>query len=189
MTESIALSLQERLDAVRIAIARDARRSPDAARGLLESRARRLARPVEDTTRTEADALDLLVCEVGDERLAVPLASIVAVARPGNIARLPRAVAPVFGVTAWRGRPLTVLSVAAVQAPTGDQTRLVVLGAGARAALALVVDAVDDVLRVQHGDLAPPGPGPRHRYALGITADGLLVLSGDALLTPESLSP
>jgi chemotaxis signal transduction protein len=188
MSESIVASLQDRLDAVRVAFARDARRSPEQSRALLESRARRLARPVDDTSRSEADALDLLVCDVGDERLAIPLPSIVAVSRPGNIARLPRAVAPVFGVTAWRGRPLTVLSVATVQAPVGEQTRLVVLGAGARAALALVVDAVDDVRRVQHADLAPPGPGPRHRYALGITADGLLVLSGDALLTPESLS-
>jgi chemotaxis signal transduction protein len=181
-------TLEERLAAVQAAAARDARHSPEAARAILAARARRLARPVADETGNALDAMDLLLVRVGDEQLAVPLASIVAVARPGHIARLPRAVAPVFGVTAWRGRPLTVLSVAAAQAAASDQTRLVVLGTGARAALALVVDAVDDVRRVLHAELGPPGPGPRHGYALGVTPDGLLVLSGDALLAPESLS-
>ena len=174
-------TLQERMAA-------DRTRSPEAARALLDARARRLARPGDDDEGAPQDMLDLLVVQVGDERLAVPVASIVAIARTGSIAPLPRAVAPVYGVTAWRGRPLTVLSLGIARPIVTSDTRLVVLGSGARAALAVVVDAVDDVARVEREALSPVGPGPRHRYALGVTPDGLLVVNADALLHPETLS-
>jgi chemotaxis signal transduction protein len=181
-------TLHERLAAVRAAIERDARRSPETARAILDQRARLLARPVHDVGSAERDALDLLVCEVAAEPLAIPLGSIVAIARVAGIARLPRAVAPVYGVTAWRGRPLTVLSLGTGRIAVTDQTRLVVLGTGARAALAIAVDAVDDVRRIAHADLSPAGPGPRQRHALGVTPDGLLVVSGDTLLYADTLS-
>ena len=181
-------TLPERMAAVRAAADRDRTRSPEAARALLDARARRLARPVDDDEGAPQDMLDLLVVQVGDERLAVPVASIVAIARTGSIAPLPRAVAPVYGVTAWRGRPLTVLSLGIARPIVTSDTRLVVLGSGARAALAVVVDAVDDVARVEREALSPVGPGPRHRYALGVTPDGLLVVNADALLHPETLS-
>jgi chemotaxis signal transduction protein len=94
----------------------------------------------------------------------------------------------VYGVTGWRGRPLTVLSLGAARPIVTAETRLVVLGSGARAALAVVVDAVDDVARVERATLSPVGPGPRHRYALGVTPEGLLVVNADVLLHPETLS-
>lgn len=181
-------TLQERMAAVRAAADRDRSRSPEAARALLEARARRLARPTDADEGAPQDMLDLLVVQVGEERLAVPVASIVAIARTGSIAPLPRAVAPVYGVTAWRGRPLTVLSLGVGRPIVTAETRLVVLGSGARAALTVVVDAVDDVARVERAALSPVGPGPRHRYALGVTPEGLLVVNADVLLHPETLS-
>jgi chemotaxis signal transduction protein len=183
------LSLRERLVAVQAAAARDARRSPEAARALLESRARRLARKAASDDDATADAIDLLVVEVGDDRLALPVASIVAISRPGSIAPLPRAVAPVYGVTGWRGRPLTVLSLGARRPGTGAASRLVVLGTGSRAMLAIVVDAVDDIVRAARAGLTAAGTGPRRHYALGVTPDGLLVIDGERLLRPESLTP
>jgi chemotaxis signal transduction protein len=181
-------TLTERMDAVRAAAAHDRNRSPEESRALLESRARRLARPTETGEGTPEDTFDLLVVQVGDEQLAVPVSSIVAIARAGSIAPLPRAVAPVYGVTAWRGRPLTVLSLGAARPAVTGETRLVVLGNGSRAALAIVVDAVHDVARVARADLSAADTGPRHRYALGVTTDGLLVVDSDALLHPETLS-
>jgi chemotaxis signal transduction protein len=181
-------TLQERMEAVRAAAARDRTRSPEASRALLEARARRLARPVVDHEGAPQDMLDLLVVQVGGEQLAMPLDSIVAIARAGSIAPLPRAVAPVYGVTGWRGRPLTVLSLGTARPIVTAETRLVVLGSGARAALAVVVDGVHDVARVERAGLSPVGAGPRHRYALGVTPEGLLVVNADALMHPETLS-
>lgn len=188
MSSAVEPTIHERLAAVREAAALDRHRTPEAARALLDARARQLARRavVDDVV---VDVLDLLVVQVGDERIAIPLDSIVAIARVQRIAPLPRVVAPVYGVTPWRGRPLTVLSLGTGRVVITGETRIVVLGTGARAALAVVVDGVDDVQRSSRADLSPPGPGPRRRYALGILADGLLVVNGDTLLQPETLAP
>lgn len=188
MTAQAEPTLQDRLAAVREAAARDAHRSPAAARALLEARARQLARTAITSDNQDADAIDLLLVQVGDERLAIPLETIVAIARAVRVVPLPRAVAPVYGVTAWRGRPLTVLSLAGQRVVLTPETRLVVLGTGARAALAVVVDSVHDIARAPRATLSAAGPGPRLRYALGVTPDGMLVVNGDALLHPETLT-
>ncbi len=182
-------TLQERLDTVRAAVVRAADRSPEAARALLESRARQLARPTVSEDLESDDTIDVLHFQVGDEQLAMPMASIVALARPSVVTPLPRAVSPVYGVTAWRGRPLTVLWLGAGRPTITEQTRLLVLGSGARAALAVVVDAVHDASRTSRVALSPAAAGPRRAYALGITAAGLLVVDGDALLDPDALAP
>jgi chemotaxis signal transduction protein len=69
----------------------------------------------------------------------------------------------------------------------GAETRLLVLGTGARAALAVLVDAVHEVRELSRADLSPAGAGPRRPYTLGIASDGLLVIDGATLLDPESL--
>ncbi|MEO8563402.1 MAG: chemotaxis protein CheW [bacterium] len=189
MSAHVEPSLEQRLvAAARTAAQRDAVRSPEATRAVLDRRARQLARPVAAEHDDGGDALHLLHVQVGDDRLAIPLASIVAIARSTSITPLPRAVAPVYGVTGWRGRPLTVLSLApTAPVPTGE-SRLIVLGTGSRASLAVTVDVVDDVVSVPRASLASPGPGPRRRFALGITEDGVLVVDGDLLLHLEALS-
>lgn len=187
MTEVSTPTLHERLATLRAAAELGRHRSPAETQRVLETRARQLARPA----AVDAEAgefLDLLVFRVGEEVLALPIDSIVAVARPTGIAVLPRAARPVYGVTAWRGRTLTVLSLASSQSPVTADTRLVVLGSGARAALAVVADLVDDIQRLARHDLTAAPPGPRSPYALGITPDGLFVADGDALLHPESIT-
>jgi chemotaxis signal transduction protein len=161
--------------------------APASAAELLAARARALARPAAADDGADADALPVLVFQVGEERLAMPLAPIVAIARVGNLVPLPRAVRPVYGVSAWRGRPLTVLSLLPGRPAVGVETRLLVLGSGARAVLAVVVDAVDEVRDLSRGELSPAGLGPRRPYALGVTPDGLLVLDGETLLHPDAL--
>ncbi len=160
----------------------------DASRAILERRARALARPLAADEDADFEALDLLLFGVGDERLAISIGMVVAIARAGRIAPLPRATAPVYGVTAWRGRPLTVLSLAAGRLATTADMRLLVLGTGSRAGLALAVDTVDDVVRVPAAAMTPAPPGPRATYTLGVMSDGLLVIDGDALLYPATLS-
>jgi chemotaxis signal transduction protein len=181
-------TLQQRLEAVRTAAERNAERSPEAARAQLEARARQLARPAMSEDLASDDTIDVLHIQVGDEQLAMPMLSVVALARPSSITPLPRAKAPVFGVTAWRGRPLTVLWLGAGRPTITETTRLLVLGSGARAALAVVVDAVHDASRISRAALSPALAGPRRAYAIGITTDGLLVVDGDALLDPDALA-
>ncbi len=187
MSGSIELGPRARLDAVRLSAEQGARQSPDEARAILEARARKLARAVTTENELGVDALVLLLFQVGDERLAIPLSSVLAIARTGSIAPLPRAIRPVYGVTAWRGRALTVLSLSTGTIKRTSETRLLVLGSGARAALAIVVDAVHDVAQTAHALLTPAAEGPRSRYALGISSDGLLVVSGDVLSHPDNL--
>ena len=124
------------------------------AQGILEARARILAKPLvaHDATAAE-DELDVLTFLVADERLGIPLSSIVAIVRSSVVTPLPRAVAPVYGVTAWRGRPLTVLSVG-VRAATNSDSRLIVLGDGRRAVVGLLADAVDDTRLVRRSGLS-----------------------------------
>ena len=188
MSTTVERTLQERFDAVLVAAQAGAARSPAEARRILEARARQLARPVEQGDVLGEDATRMLLFQVGDEQFAMPVASIVAIARPGSIAPLPRAVRPVYGVTAWRGRPLTVLSLGAARPAITPDTRLLVLGSGTRAALGIVVDAVHDIRPSAAGEMTPAAPGPRHGYALGMTADGRLVVNGEALLRPETLT-
>lgn len=187
MTGTLVPTLDERLAAVRAAAERDRRRSPDETRRVLADRARLLARRSAADAET-SDMLALLVVRVAAERLAIPIAAIVAIARVTSIARLPRAVRPVYGVTAWRGRTLTVLTLSAASPSHTADTRLVVLGTGARAALAIVVDAAEDILMASGHDISAAPEGPRASYSLGMTPDGLLVVDGDALLHPESIT-
>ena len=158
---------------------------------VLERRARALAKPlaVHDAAMAE-DEMDILVFLVNDERLGIPLGSIVAIIRRSGVTPLPRAVAPVYGVTAWRGRPLTVLSVGRDVASTADrQNRLIVFGDGRRAVVGLLADAVDDTLVVRRSLLSPARSGARGLFAMGVTEDAVLVLDADAMLNaarPES---
>lgn len=157
---------------------------------LLAHRARALAKPrqVEDAAAA-ADQIDVLVFLIGDERLAMPLTSIVAIIRAAVVTPLPRAVAPVYGVTAWRGRPLTVLSVGAMVKSHDSDTRLIVLGDGRRAVVGLLADSVDEAIVVARSTLSPALAGARRSMAMGVTGDGVLVLDAEAMLNSARPEP
>ena len=152
-------------------------------RAVLEARARRLAVPLGtiDTDAT-ADEIEMLLFLVGGEQLAIPLSAIVAIVRVALVTPLPRAVAPVYGVTAWRGRPLTVLSVGAPAAGARADERLIVLGDGRRALAGLRADSADETRLVRKSALALATAGLRSVYAMGVTSDGVLVLDPDILI-------
>jgi chemotaxis signal transduction protein len=152
-------------------------------RAVLEARARRLAKPLDAVDEGAAeDQLDILVFLVGEEQLAIPVSSIVAIVRAGVITPLPRATPPVYGVTAWRGRPLTVLTLNGDRGANDADGRLIVLGDGRRALVALRSDTADDTRLVQKSLLTPSAGGPRSAYALGATPDGVLVLDPGLLI-------
>ncbi|CAN5899587.1 hypothetical protein BH11GEM2_BH11GEM2_29600 [soil metagenome] len=163
----------------------DRRSNDDGAsdRAVLESRARRLAKPLATFDEGAAqDELDILLFLVDGESLAIPVSSIVAIVRAGSITPLPRATPPVFGVTAWRGRPLTVLTLNGNAGANEADGRLLVLGDGRRALVALWSDTADDTRVVRWSSLTPSAGGPRSAYAMGATTDGVLVLDPELLI-------
>ena len=157
---------------------------------LLDVRAKALAKPLalHDASLAD-DELNILTFLVGDEQLAIPLGSIVAIVRTTVVTPLPRAVAPVYGVTAWRGRPLTVLSVGGATRANDAQARLIVLGDGRRAVVGLLADAVDDSRLVRRSSLSPARMGGRGHFALGVTDDAVLVLDADVMLNAARPEP
>ncbi|MBA3657807.1 MAG: chemotaxis protein CheW, partial [Gemmatimonadaceae bacterium] len=152
---------------------------------ILSERARLLAIPLlEDDQSTAGDNLDILIFTIGDERLGLSLSSIVAIVATGAVTPLPLGVAPVYGVTAWRGRPLTVLALAAMHS-TGS-ANLIVLGNDQRAVVGLLVDAVEETRPAARSGLSAAHAGPRRELAIGMTDDGVLVLDAEKLLhTPR----
>ncbi len=150
---------------------------------ILLRRARALARvPVVSSEDAAADQLHLLVVSVDGERMALPIDRIAAISRASVPAPLPRAVAPVYGVAVWRGRPLTVLSIGQGEPVIGPDSRFVVLGDARRADVALLVDEVDDVRVVGRGSLTAASPGTRRVAILGITEDAMLVVDSASLV-------
>jgi chemotaxis signal transduction protein len=167
--------------------------APHLGQALLVARARALAVPRADADADDAAAADLmsvLVFQIGDERMALPLAAIVAVGRAGSVTPLPHAIAPVYGVVAWRGHPLTVLTLslpATVAADAGSH--LIVLVDERHGAVGLLVQSVEETRLVARSALSPVHGGARGAIALGATDDAVLVLSADALLNAARSEP
>lgn len=157
-------------------------------RAVLQARARALAKPVvfEDDA-SAADALPILQFNVGDEMVAVPVSSVVALVNVALVTPLPRASDPVLGVMAWRGRPLAVLTLG-TRLSTTTPNRVIVLGTGVRATAGLLVDDLDDIRVVERSSLAPSS-GRRAALALGVTTDAVLVLDADALVRTARTEP
>ena len=150
---------------------------------ILRRRARALARAtVVISEDAVVDQLHLLVVSVDGERMAIPVDRIAAISRASVPAPLPRAVAPVYGVAVWRGRPLTVLSIGGGEPVVGPDSRFVVLGDSRRADVAVLVDEVDDVRVVARASLTATSPSTRRVAILGITADAVLVVDAASLV-------
>ncbi|HUQ82395.1 MAG TPA: chemotaxis protein CheW [Gemmatimonadaceae bacterium] len=158
-------------------------------RSVLEDRARDLAAPlVELSDGAAGDAT--LVIRRGSERFGIPLDAVVEVQRGPSMTPLPTAAAPVVGVIGWRGRILTVIDIAASGASIGADTewRAVIVGRS-RARIAIFADAVDETRVIEAGEIRPPDEvalRSEHAPLRGITADALIVLDGEALLSRYS---
>ncbi|ABC80969.1 chemotaxis protein CheW [Anaeromyxobacter dehalogenans] len=184
--------LEERLARAAAALGSGARPSGEAARAALQARARALAAP--PPAPRPAGARPVLAFRLGGERYALETGVVREVARPPRLARLPGAPAFVAGLANLRGELVDVLDVreylGAPPAPAGERTRLLVLG-GERAELALLADEVDGLDELVPGDLLPAPAAPRRarpEYVLGVTAAGLALLDGAALLRDPRLA-
>ena len=150
---------------------------------MLAERARALARPPAPE-RDPGAVRQYVVVEVGGHRLAVDAGCVAAVLRGVRPTPLPGAAPPVTAIVLWRGRLLACLGAGpsgAAPAEAAEGARLVVLDEGG-AELALLVDAVDELVEVATSDIHPAPAGAADLPLLGLTSDALPLLDARTLL-------
>jgi purine-binding chemotaxis protein CheW len=177
--------LKRRVAAAGQAIAGATEPSAAAARAILEERARRLAIPPQSPEPGER--IHLVTVSLANETYGLDAAAVLDVFRLSELAPLPGAEAPFFGLTAWRGDLLTLLDLRPALGLSAhaldDLSRVLVLGR-AQAAFGVLVDAVRELCVLPARDVRPPPEDGRaiREYVRGITADAVLVLDTDYLL-------
>jgi purine-binding chemotaxis protein CheW len=176
--------IRRRVDEAGRAIA--GRGTPSAERGqdVLQERARVLARPI--TATATATAGDAVAFDIRGETYAIDLRNVMEVFRPGEIALLPGAAAPLIGVTAWRGEVLLIVEILRENgAPRkdGEHPRVVVVGDG-RTAIGIVADAIRGTITIRHDEIRPlpEGLATRRAHVRGITSEAVQVLDASVLL-------
>lgn len=160
-------------------------------RAVLKERARALARPV--TELVESTSRSMVLFNLGEERYAIETRFVVTVARMCDVFPLPGAAAHVLGLTSVQGELLVMFDLRVmmgIPSPArADATRMMILGSK-HAELAIIVDAVHDVLRLQDNDLYPlpvsTAEGERP-YLRGVTSEAVNVFDGSALLADPRL--
>lgn len=151
----------------------------------LRARAVELARPLEDQ---QDDQVALLVLDVGGQQVALPVDALREVRAPAPVLHVPGSPSELAGLTGGHGEGLAAASLAdllglSTTVPADGQW-LAVLD-HPLAPLGLLVDGAVDIVAVDRADLSPP-PGPDGLVA-GLTPEGALVLSADALLRDARL--
>jgi purine-binding chemotaxis protein CheW len=178
-------ALRRRLEAASRATSEAAERPPEEARALLEERARVLARPVVPSSHVHR--LEAITFSLANERYAIESRYVIEVFRLRELAPLPGAKPPIFGLTAWRGALLTILDLRAALglpvAALNDLGRVVVLGTD-RPAFGVLADAVHEVVSLDASEVREPrgGASAARDYVRGITPDAVQVLEGERLL-------
>ena len=130
------------------------------------------------------DLLQFVICLIGSEEFAVDVLSVQEINRIVEVTRVPKTPPYVEGVINLRGRIIPVLDLrklfglAGVQQTT--QTRIVVVSVQARL-VGLIVDSVEEVLRVPKSAIEPPPSvdtmaGAEFTQGVGRIEDRLLIL-------------
>lgn len=114
-----------------------------------------------------------VMCRVGQERIAVPVADVYKVLLAVRTCRMPRLPPAIIGIAHHRGRIITAVDPAALLfgaagpasgAPGGPEARLLILERSQRH-LGLAVDAVDEIEAIRIGPDLPEGPRPGLKVA------------------------
>ena len=167
--------------------------SAEHARTVLEQRAQALARPLAPPT-VDDDVLALITFSLGDESYAVESSLVLEMFRSADVAPLPGASAPIFGVTVWRGELLPVIDLRSLLSlPDGGRGRnnsplIVVLG-GEEAVVGLPADVPGDVLAVPRTAVRLPEGIAATKYVRGLTPRAELILDIATILQAVGSEP
>ncbi|HEX2026742.1 MAG TPA: chemotaxis protein CheW [Nitriliruptorales bacterium] len=165
--------------------------SSGAAERELERRARQLARRAAEPTPD--GALQLLTFSAAGTTFGVESVGVREVQPVEHLARLPAGARPLVGLVATRGELLPVATLAGLFG-TGAQPQgrgWVVVVDDERAPLGLLADDVHGLIEVCAAAVSAPPAGLLTAAAdlvRGVTADGVVVLDGPALLERPKLS-
>lgn len=130
------------------------------------------------------DLCQFVICRIGNEEFAVDVLSVQEINRIVEVTRVPKTPQYVEGVINLRGRIIPVLDLRKLFGLTGakqtTQTRIVVVSVQARL-VGLVVDSVEEVLRVPKSAIEPPPSvgtmaGAEFTQGVGRIEDRLLIL-------------
>lgn len=144
--------------------------------------------------------LDVLIFRLGSERYSIEVANVREIYPLEQLTPVPRTPAFVAGVFSARGRILSVIDLRAFlglpASGLSDQTRIMVVANTDPASemyqleVGLLADEVADVVTIFKDDIEPPlmsHAGVRADYLYGLTADLLMVLNLNALLSDKRL--
>ncbi|MES2187545.1 MAG: chemotaxis protein CheW [Pseudomonadota bacterium] len=155
---------------------------------VLRARAQALARRVADPPAA-GDMLEVLEFRLATERYAIETRHVREVCALQQLTRLPCAPAFVLGIVNLRGRIVPVLDLKKLlrlpQQGLADLHRIVLVG-GDELEFGVLADIGVAVRQVPAGSLQPPLPtlgSTGAAYLKGVTADRLMVLDMDHILT------
>jgi len=162
----------------------------DTRRQVLEERARQLARVPDEPARA-GEVLELVGFVLAGERYGIESRFVREVARLSRFTPVPGTPAFVLGVTNLRGEILALFDLrrllGVVTEGVTDLGRIVVLGEHRRE-FGLLADAASEILWVPGASLAQPATTWGRTYVRGVSPDGVIVLSGEALLRDPQLT-
>lgn len=162
----------------------------DARRTLLEERAIQLAR-VPVAPPRPGEVLELVGFVLAGERYGIETRFVREVARLVRFTPVPGTPGFVLGVTNLRGEILALFDLRqllGVDSPgVTDLGRIVVLG-DQRREFGLLADAASEILYVPGAALAQSETVWARAYVRGVSPDGVIVLSGEALLIDPQLT-
>ncbi|MDB4962355.1 MAG: chemotaxis protein CheW [Myxococcales bacterium] len=134
--------------------------------------------------------IDVLLCHVAGRACSLPLEVVIETMRPLPIRQVPGGPPAVLGISIIRGEPTIVVDAGRILGDhAGVPERFVTLRLGARA-IALAVDSVTGVRRLQRAqlhELPPLLAGAEAIEALGVADQELLLALRAAHLVPDDV--
>jgi purine-binding chemotaxis protein CheW len=184
--------VERRLEAARAAVERAGAPTPEETKRILKARAQALAR---QPAQAEAAGAHIEIVEfvVAYENYAVETRYVREVHPLENLTPLPCTPAFVLGIVNLRGEILSVIDLKKFfelpEKGLTDLNKVIVLQSG-NMLFGILADAVAGVRRIPVTDIQPSLPtltGIREEYLKGVTAERLVILDAEKLLSDENL--